>query len=156
MAMFAAEVTDDHRLPLSVLADHHAAGQLLISARAIWWRGQFEARMHVLAQGALWAVPGKVIRAEHATNVTVPTVRPVATETPVVPRAVFDFRLRVDVKERTFLIMASIESGIKVTFGHLCHVIFVQKFALVPFLAEASEPMLADDGSITPYVPKRA
>lgn len=83
------------------------------------------------------------------------TVWAMPTESPVVPRTILDFALWIDVQEGTLFVVASIEPRIEVAFGHLGHVVFVQEFALVPFLAEATKPMFANDCAIASDVSKR-
>ena len=45
--------------------------------------------------------------------------------------------------------------GEEETFGHLAEIIFVQKLALIALLAEAAQPMLADDLLVAGDVPQR-
>ena len=72
------------------------------------------------------------------------TVGSMSTEPSVIPGAVLDLTLRVDMKERTFLVRTGMESGIKVTFGHLTHVILMKELTHVTLLTETSEPVFAD------------
>lgn len=84
-----------------------------------------------------------------------PATGPVATEASVIPRTIFNLAFRVYVQERTFLIVASVEPGVKITFRHFGHIIFVQEFALVAFFAQTPQPMLAHDGTVTTDVAER-
>lgn len=66
-----------------------------------------------------------------------------------IPRTVFDLALRVYMQKRALLIVTSIKSRIEVALGHLRHVIFMKKLALVPFFTEPSQPMLANNCAVT-------
>lgn len=77
------------------------------------------------------------------------TVWTMAAEPSVIPWAILNFTLRVNMKEWAFFIVTSIESGIEITFRHLGHVIFVEEFTLVAFLTETSQPMFANDRTIS-------
>lgn len=111
--------------------------------------------MHEFAQTAVRTETGQIVGAEHPANVPMTTVRSVSTEAAIVPRTVANLRFRIDVQERAFLIVAGIEARIEVAFGHFGHVVFVQELALVALLAEATQPMFADNRTIAANVPKR-
>lgn len=68
----------------------------------------------------------------------------VLTETSVIPRTIFDLRLRVNVQEGTFFVAAFPKFGVEIALWHLGHVILVQEFTLVALLAQPSQPMLAN------------
>lgn len=58
-------------------------------------------------------------------------------------------------KERAFFVMTRIKSSIEVAFRHLGHVILMKELALVAFLAETSQPMLANHRAVSSNVPVR-
>ena len=77
-----------------------------------------------------------------------PTLRPVPTESPIVPRAVLDLGGGIDVLEGTLFVETSAELLVEVALGHLRHVVLVQKLAIVAFLAKTAKPMLAHHSSV--------
>ena len=97
--------------------------------------GNFEPRMCILALGPLGTEASQVVGAEDAANVTVATVRSVPAETTVIPRAVSNLTLRVDVKERALLVVTSVCSEecvsvyILVDYGapsnHICYKLYL-------------------------------
>lgn len=118
--------------------------------------GQVELGVHELTSRAVHAKSGYVIGAYHPPGVPVPAVGPVPAEPPVVPRAVFDLRLRVYVQEGALLVAARVEPGIEVALRHLAHVVLVQELALVALLAQAPQPVLADDSPVALHVSEGA
>lgn len=119
-------------------------------------RWEFESRVHVFATAAVRTEAGQVVGAQHSTNVSMSTVWSVPAEASVVPRAVLDLTLGVYVQEGTLLVVAGVEPRVEVALGHLGHVELVQELALVALLAEATQPVLANDGPVAPDVPERA
>lgn len=83
-----------------------------------------------------------------------PTQGTMFTEATVVPRAVLDLGLRVDVQEGALLVAAFPELGVKVALGHLGHVVLMQELALIPFLAQSSQPVFAHNCLLTTNVPE--
>ena len=71
-------------------------------------RGDLEPRVGVLALRPLGAEAGQVVEAEDPADVPVAAVGTVPAETTVVPGAVADLALRVDVKERALLVVTGI------------------------------------------------
>lgn len=136
------------------VADGQLLGEGLILAQLGTGR-QLEAWMHMLAVPAIGTEAGQIVHAEDAAHVPMATVWSMAAEATVVPWTVLDLALRIDVQERTLLVVAGIEARIEVALGHLLHVEFMEKLTLVALLAEAAQPVLADDGAIAPDVPER-
>lgn len=83
------------------------------------------------------------------------TGRAVSTKSSIVPRAVFHLTFGVDMEKRAFFIVAGVESRIKITFGHFGHIVFVKKFAVVPFFAKAAKPMFANYSAIAADMTER-
>lgn len=97
MANFAAEMT----------------GRRALLHLVFWYLGnggQFETRMHVFTCGSVWTEAGQIICTQNASHVPMATERTVPTEAAIVPRAIFDFALRIDVQKWTFFVVARIES----------------------------------------------
>jgi len=110
--------------------------------------------MHVLAGRSLGTETGQVVHAQHSPEMLVPAVRSVAAEAPLVPRAVLDLALRVDVQEGALLVVAGVEARVEVALGHLGHVVLVQELALVALFAESAQPVLAHDRPVAADVPE--
>lgn len=123
VAMLTAEMTDYNWRFLLIL-------EILIRRCR-----QFKSGMHVFTVGTFGTESSQVIGAQHPPDVPVSTVRTVSAEATVVPRTVLDLTFGVYVKERTLFVVAGVEPRVKVTFWHFCHVVFVQEFTLVSFLA---------------------
>lgn len=64
--------------------------------------------MGVLAVGPLGTEPGQVVHAEDPSNVTVAAVGTVPAESAVVPGALADLGLGIDVEEGTLLVVAGV------------------------------------------------
>lgn len=58
-----------------------------------------------------------------------------STKTSVVPGAIFDLRLFVQVQELALLVAALGILRVKIALGHFAHVVLVQELAFVSFLA---------------------
>lgn len=71
------------------------------------------------------------------------------------PWTILYFTLWVNMQKWAFLIMTCIESSVEITFWHFRHVIFMEEFTLVPLLAEATKPMLADHCPVPSYMSVR-
>ena len=108
--------------------------------------------MSIRTGGADWAEAGQPVDAENSPDVTVSTVGAVAAEASVVPGTVSDLGLGVNVEEWTLLVVAGVEPGVEVALRHLAHVVLVEELALVSLLTQPPEPVLADDGFISPHM----
>lgn len=106
-------------------------------------------RMHKFAVRPVRAESAEVVDAHDAPCVTMAAVGTVPTEASVVPRTIFYLRFGIDVEKWAFLVAARIKPGVKIAFRHFRHIEFVQEFTLIAFLAQAAEPVLAHDCSIT-------
>lgn len=59
----------------------------------------------------IWSVrteSGDIICTKNSSNMMMSTMRTMSTKTSIVPRTIFDFTIRIDVQERTFLVMTRI------------------------------------------------
>lgn len=74
-----------------------------------WRRRQLESWMHKLAETPVRTVTCQIVHTQDTTHVPVSTMRPMPTETSVIPGAVFDLALRIDVQERTLFVVARIK-----------------------------------------------
>lgn len=129
-----------------------AGDRVLLGLLAGVLDGQVEFGVHELAGRPVHAQPADVVGAYHPPGVPVPAVGPVPAEPAVVPRAVFDLRLRVDVQEGALFVAARVEPGIEVALRHLAHVVLMQELALVALFAQAPQPVLADDSPVPLHV----
>lgn len=110
--------------------------------------GQVESRVHMLAVGAQRTEAAQVVHADDASRMSMPAVRSVSTEPPIVPGTVLDLRLRIDVQVLAVLVGARLELRVEVALGHLGHVVLVQELAQIALLAQAAQPVLADHRSV--------
>ena len=74
------------------------------------------------------------------------------TKTTIVPRAIFDLRLAIQMQEFALLIATLAVLRVEKALGHFAHVVLVQELALVSLLAKTSQPMLAYDRLVA-YIP---
>lgn len=91
---------------LVAVVAHYAHRELPAEVRLRVHRGNGERRVRELALRPIRAEAEQVERTEHATTVTVLAVGSVPTEPAVVPRAVADLTLRVDVSKGALLVAA--------------------------------------------------
>lgn len=136
----------------TVVTGRWSLRHLVLGFRRRW---KLKPRMHKLTGRSIRAKSGQIKVAQHPAHVPMPTVGPVATKATVVPRAVFDLALRINVQKRTLFVVARVEPRVKVTFRHLGHVVLVQELALVSLLTQRTQPMLADDCAVTANMPER-
>lgn len=124
-------------------------GSLCRRLRLLWQWGllggshrQFKSRVHEFTGGPLWAESHEVIHTDDSPCVPVPAQGTMLAEATVIPRAVLDLGLRVDVQEGALLVAALPELGVEVALRHLGHVVLVQELTLVPLLAQPPQPVL--------------
>merc|ERR1719245_879641 len=141
------------RLLAEMACDDHLLAEFGID---ITGGGKLEPRVGVGAGGALRAEAGEVVDAEDAADVPVPAGGSVSAESSVVPGTVPHLGLGVDVQERTLLVMASVKSSVEVALWHLAHIVLVQELALVALLAEAAQPVLANNRLVSADVSEGA
>ena len=108
--------------------------------------------MSIRTSGADWTEAGQPVDAENSPDVTVSTVGAVAAEASVVPGTVSDLGFRINMQERTLLVVTGVEPGVEVALRHLAHVVLVEELALVSLLTQPPEPVFADDGLVSPHV----
>ena len=71
-------------------------------------------------------------------------------EATVIPGTITYFKcIRLNMKILAVLVITFTKLLKEVANWHLCHVIFVQEFAIIAFLAEMSQPVLTDNGTLT-------
>jgi hypothetical protein len=101
--------------------------------------------MNKLADRSFGAKPAEIIGTEYSSRVTMATVGSMPAESSVIPRAVSNLGLRINVKEWTLLIRAGMKARVEITFGHLAHVVLVEKLTHVSLLTETPKPVFAHD-----------
>jgi hypothetical protein len=101
--------------------------------------------MHVLARLSIRTETGQVVFAQHATDMPMPAAGSMSTKSSIIPRTILDLALGIDVEESALFLVAGVEAGVEVAFRHLRHVVLVEEFAAIAFLAQRPKPMLAHD-----------
>lgn len=114
--------------------------------------GEVELGVHELAFGSVGTEAAQIAEAHDASGVAVAAVGPVPTEPAIVPRAIFDLGLGVNVEEWAIFVAASVEARVEITLGHFRHIKLVKEFTLITFLAQAAKPVFTHDCSVTLYV----
>jgi len=135
---FEAGVTDD--------VGFHQLGRDVGLRQVKGWVSEF-------AFSAIGTESDEVVDAEHPSRMPMTTAGSVPTEASIVPRAVFDLGRGVDVLKGTFFVETSAELLVEIALGHLGHVVFVEKLAVVALLAKTPQPMLANHRPVTSDVP---
>ena len=108
--------------------------------------------MSIGTGGADWTEAGQPVDAKNSPDVTVATVGAVTAEASVVPGTVAHLGFRINMEEWTLFVVTGVEPGVEVALRHLTHVVFVKELALVSLLTQPPEPVLADDGFVSPHV----
>jgi len=98
----------------------------------------------------------EVKRADHSSSMAILAIRTMSAETTVVPRAVLDLALGIDVTKRALLVAAGQVFREEEAFRHLAEIVLVQELALIALLAQSTEPMLAHNMLVLHDVSKRA
>lgn len=138
-------------------------GSLCWRLRLLWQWGllggshwQFKSRVHEFTRGPLRAESHEVIHTDNSPRVPVPTQGTMLAKATVVPRAVLDLGLGVNVQKGAFLVAALSKLRVEVALGHLGHVILMQELTLVPLLAQPPQPVFAHHCLLTTNVAKWA
>lgn len=104
-----------------------------------------------LALGPVGAEPGEVERAQLPPDVLLRAPRPQRAEAHVVMRARRQPAQRVDVQVQTLVTVGAVPvAHEEVALGHLAQVVLVQELAVLALLAQAAQPVLADERVETP------
>lgn len=111
--------------------------------------------MHKFTGFSFWTEAHQVIHTDDSSCVSVSAVRTMFAEASVIPGTVFDLGLWINVQEWTFLVATFTKLGVEVTFRHLGHVVFMEKFALIPLLTQSSEPVLTHHRLLSTDVTER-
>jgi len=114
---------------------------------------QFKPWMGICALGSCRAETCQVVDTKHPAHMSVSAVGTVPTETSVIPGTIPDLSLGIYVQEGTLFVVAGIESRVEIALRHLGHVILVEELALVAFLTQAPQPMLAHNSFVPPDMP---
>lgn len=83
-----------------------------------------------------------IVETNHPPDMPMPATWTMFAESSIIPRTVLYFGLWINVKVLAFFVAAFPKLGIKVAFRHLCHVILMEKFTLITFFTEPSQPVL--------------
>lgn len=116
---------------------------------------KLESWMHMFTLRAFRTKPTHVVQAYNSPHMSMPTAWTMLAESSVIPWTVLYLRLRINVKVLAFFVTTFTKLGIKITFWHFCHVIFVKKLALITLFTQPSQPVLTDNCLFTFGVSKR-
>jgi len=94
-------------LPAVMTGDDHLLPKLRVHVRRGW---EFKPWVSIRTVGPSRAEPSKIIYTQNSSHMAVTTVRSMTTESTIIPRTVTNLGLRINMKERTFFIVTSIES----------------------------------------------
>ena len=94
-------------LPAVMTGDDHLLPKLGVHVRRGW---EFKPWVSIRTAGPSRAEPSKIIYTQNSSYMAVTTVRSMATESTIIPWTVTNLGLRINMKERTFFIVTSIES----------------------------------------------
>ena len=97
-----------------------------------------------LTVSSIWAESGQIKRTQRLLNMPLRTPRPKRTKSPLKPLTLHPPTLLINMQIQTLIsIRAKPISAKEVTLWHLPQIILVQEFAVVAFLAEPAQPVLA-------------
>ena len=78
-------------------------------------------------------------------------------EAAIIPSTVSDLQgVCLHMKVLAVFVITLAKLLIEVADWHLAHIIFVEKFTVIAFLAQVTQPMLANDSAFTSNMAKRA
>lgn len=98
------------------------------------------------------AEPREVIPADLRADVLILAIRAVLTESTPIPGTLAHSRIGLYVKEHALIVVADAVYIEEKAFWHLSKIVFVKELAPLILLAQASQPVLADDGRDKLYV----